>query len=130
MSLSCQWAMAQSWADLVHKTKVVITQFQIYGGAVVQLVFSQCVPLLEVYSQLQLSHWGDPITFSVPKSTWWFLLKIQGDGNLAKTQMNKWWNFEHFLTSRTKWKSDIVISERRWWQNWGEMYLCTANCHK
>ena len=38
----------------------------------VQLVFnpfSQIVPKLEVYSQLQLSLWSDPITFSVPKIT-------------------------------------------------------------
>ena len=38
----------------------------------VQLVFnpvSQLVPQLELYSQLQLSLWSDPIAFSVPKST-------------------------------------------------------------
>ena len=32
--------------------------------------FSQFVPQLELYSQLQLSLWSDPIDFSVPKSTW------------------------------------------------------------
>ena len=32
--------------------------------------FSQLVPQLELYSQLQLSLWSDPIAFSVPKSTW------------------------------------------------------------
>ena len=45
----------------------------------VQLVFnpfSQFVPQLEVYSQFQLSLWSDPIAFSVPKSTWWFLVMI------------------------------------------------------
>ena len=31
--------------------------------------FSQFVPQLELYSQLQLSLWSDPIAFSVPKST-------------------------------------------------------------
>ena len=39
----------------------------------VQLVFnplSQIVPQLNLYSQLQLILWSDPITFSVPKSTW------------------------------------------------------------
>ena len=38
----------------------------------VQLVFnpfSQLVPQLELYSQLQLSLWSDPIAFSVPKPT-------------------------------------------------------------
>ena len=38
----------------------------------VQLVFnpfSQLVPQLELYSQLQLSIWSDPIAFSVPKLT-------------------------------------------------------------
>ena len=38
----------------------------------VQLVFNpfnQFVPQLELYSQLQLSIWSDPIAFSVPKST-------------------------------------------------------------
>ena len=66
--------------------------------------FSQFVPQLELFSQLQLSLWSDPITFSVPRSTWWVQVKIQGDGNLAETQMKKWWKFEHFLTSRIKWK--------------------------
>ena len=32
--------------------------------------FSQFIPQLELYSQLQLSLWSDPITLSVPKSTW------------------------------------------------------------
>ena len=31
--------------------------------------FSQFVPQLELYSQLQLSLWSDPIDFSVPKPT-------------------------------------------------------------
>ena len=66
--------------------------------------FSQFIPQLDLYSQLQLSLWSDPIAFSVPKSTWCVLVKIQGDGNLDETQMKKWWKFEHFLTSRTKWK--------------------------
>ena len=38
----------------------------------VQLVFNpfgQLVPQLELYSQLQLSLWSDPIAFSVPKPT-------------------------------------------------------------
>ena len=53
---------------------------------------------------VQLSLWSDPISFSVPKFTWWLLLEIQGNENLAETQMKKWWKFEHFLNSRTKWK--------------------------
>ena len=35
------------------------------------------------------------------------ILKIvppQGDVNLAETPMKKCWKFEHFITSRTKWK--------------------------
>ena len=39
----------------------------------VQLVcnpLSQIVPQLNLYSQLQLILWSDPINFSVPKSTW------------------------------------------------------------
>ena len=45
--------------------------FQLVYTAV-QLVFnpfSQLVPQLELYSQLQLSLWSDPIAFSVPKLT-------------------------------------------------------------
>ena len=53
--------------------------------------FGQFVQQPELYSQLQLSLLSDPITFSVPKSTWWVLVKIQGDGKLAETQMKKWW---------------------------------------
>ena len=78
-----------------------------YPNTAVQLVFnpfSQFVPQLELYSQLQLSLWSDPIAFSVSKSTWLSLVKIQGDRSLADTQMKKWWKFEHFLTSRIKWK--------------------------
>ena len=37
--------------------------------------FSQFFPMLEPYTQLQLSLWSDPIAFSVPKSTWWVLVK-------------------------------------------------------
>ena len=42
------------------------------SGTAVQLVFnlfSQLVPQLELYSQLQLSLWSDPIAFSVPRPT-------------------------------------------------------------
>ena len=42
------------------------------GLTAAQLVFnpfSQLVPQLELYSQLQLSLWSDPIAFSVPKPT-------------------------------------------------------------
>ena len=66
--------------------------------------FSQFAPQLEFYSQLQLSLLSDPIAFSVPKSTWWVLVEIQGDGNFDETQIKKWWKFEHFQTSRTKGK--------------------------
>ena len=30
------------------------------------------------------------IAFIVPKLTWWVLVKIQSDRNLAETQMKKW----------------------------------------
>ena len=55
----------------------------------VQLVFnpfSQFYPQLELYSQLQLSLWNDPITFSVPRL---MVVKIQGDGNQAETPWKK-----------------------------------------
>ena len=45
---------------------------RLQAGTAVQLVFypfSQLVPQLELYSQLQLSLRSDPIPFSVPKST-------------------------------------------------------------
>ena len=44
---------------------------QRYGTAVKLVInpFSQLVPQLELYSQLQLSLWSDPIAFSVPKLT-------------------------------------------------------------
>ena len=45
-----------------------------------------------------------PQHFCVPKSTWWVLVKIQGDRNRAETQMKMWWKFEHFLTTRSMWK--------------------------
>ena len=32
--------------------------------------FSQFIPQLELYSQLPLILWNDPIAFGVPKSTW------------------------------------------------------------
>ena len=44
----------------------------IFPITAVQLVFnpfSQLVPQLELYSQLQLILWSDPIAFSVPKLT-------------------------------------------------------------
>ena len=66
--------------------------------------FSQFVPQLELYSQLQLSLWSEPIANRVPKSTQWVLVKIQVVGNQSETQMKKWWKFEQFLSSRTKWK--------------------------
>ena len=53
--------------------KLIYTQNDPLSGTAVQPVFnpfSQLVPQLELYSQLQLSLWSDPITFSVPKSTW------------------------------------------------------------
>ena len=70
--------------------------------------FSQFVPQLELYSQLPLSLWSDPIALIVPKSTYSVLGKIQGDENLTKTQVKKWWKFEYFLTSRTKWKVTLT----------------------
>ena len=52
--------------------------------------FSQFVPQLEVYFQLQLSLWRDPIALGVPYSRLLVLVKIQGAGNQTETQMNKW----------------------------------------
>ena len=45
---------------------------QWYGRAVQPVFnpFSQFPPQLELYSQLQLSLFSDPVAFSVPKSTW------------------------------------------------------------
>ena len=46
--------------------------FEFQEATAVQLVFnpfSQLVPQLELYSQLQMSLWSDPIVFSVPKLT-------------------------------------------------------------
>ena len=63
----------------------------------VQLVFSpfsQFVSQLELYNQLQLSLWSDPIAFSIPRSTCWVLVKIEGEKNLAETEMKKLWKFE------------------------------------
>ena len=76
-------------------------------GKAVQLVFNPFRPQLELYSQLPLSLWSDPIAFSVPISTWWLLLKLQHDGKLAETGMKKWEKFKHFLTSKTKWKVSL-----------------------
>ena len=73
---------------------------KLFHSTAVQLVFdpfSQFVPQLQLYSPLQLSLWSDPIAFSVPKWTWWVLVKLQGDGNLAETQMQKWQKFKHFF---------------------------------
>ena len=70
----------------------------------VQLVLnplSQFIPQLELYSQLQMSLLSNPISFSVPKLMWWVLLNIQGNGNLAETQIKKWWKFEN-SGARTK----------------------------
>ena len=89
------------------KKNKIFSKFLIWPSTAVQLVFnpfSQLVPQLELYSQLQLSLWSDPIAFSVPKPTYWVLVKIKGAGSLAETQMKKWWKFEYFLTSLTRWK--------------------------
>ena len=40
--------------------------------------FGEFAPQLELYSQLQLSLWSDPIGIGVPNSR----VMIQGDGNL------------------------------------------------
>ena len=78
-----------------HSVKIAISwPFGPYDYTAVQLVFnpfSQFVPKLKLYSQLQLSLWSDPIPISVPKPTWWVLVKIQGDRNVAKS---KWRNDE------------------------------------
>ena len=129
-----------------YNTKLLINWSQSFKNTIsinshyitaVHLVFnplSQFIPQLELYSELQLSLCSDLIDFSVPKSTWWVLVNIQGDGNLAETQMKKGWKFEQFLNSRTKLKETLktfnVFSNRRWWRNRGKIHLCTAYCHK
>ena len=63
--------------QLRESTKTMLIFFFFFswdegGLTAVQLVFnpfSQLVPQLELYSQLQLSLWSDPIAFSVPKLT-------------------------------------------------------------
>ena len=50
-----------------------------------------------------------PHCFWYPKLTQWVLVKIQGAGNQAATQMKKWWMFEHFLSSRNNWKVTLKI---------------------
>ena len=57
-------------------------------STVVQLVFnpfSHFISQLELYSQLQLSLWSDPIALGVPNPTQWVLVMIQGAGNLTET---------------------------------------------
>ena len=58
----------------------------------VQLVFnpfSQFVPQLVLYCQLQLTLWSYPISLSVSKSTLCVIMKIQGAGNIVEIQMKK-----------------------------------------
>ena len=50
---------------------------------------SQLVPQLEFYPQLQLSLWSDLIAFNFPNPTQRVLVKVQGAGSLAKTQMER-----------------------------------------
>ena len=50
----------------------IYTYLDAVASTAVQLVFnpfSQFVPQLELYSQLQMSIWSDPINVSVPNST-------------------------------------------------------------
>ena len=62
-------------ADLIRPFSMIIGPYvncPSIQSTAVQLVFnpfSQLVPQLELYSQLQLSLWSDPIAFSVPKPT-------------------------------------------------------------
>ena len=69
--------------------------------------FSQFDHQLEIYFQLQLSLGSDPIAFSVPKSTCWVLVKIQGEGML-----------------KPQWKSDANLSI--FWTKW-KLMLKTSN---
>ena len=65
-------AGAQRAPALRARALAKFTPVHHWEGTAVQLVFnpfSQLVPQLELYSQLQLSLWSDPIAFSVPKLT-------------------------------------------------------------
>ena len=57
----------------------------------VQLVyipFSQFISLAELYSQLQLSLWSDPIALGVPTSTYGGIVIIQCAGHLSDILRN------------------------------------------
>ena len=51
------------------KTEIFVLRNQLTAVQLVFNPFSQLVPQLELYSQLQLSLWSDPIAFSIPKPT-------------------------------------------------------------
>ena len=68
------WSNVQCWADLPQALTFSFSEFLVVyvWFTAVQLVFnpfSQLVPQLELYSQLQVSLWSDPIAFSVPRPT-------------------------------------------------------------
>ena len=61
-------------------------------GTAVRLVYNPFIqfgPLLELYSQLQLSLWRDPISWGVPNSRKGVLVMIQDAGIPTETKMNK-----------------------------------------
>ena len=130
-SLPLKSGLNQHNSNLFNINFIYILREQLSSQSLIPSVPS--VPQLELYSQRQLSLWSDPIVFIVPKSTWWVLVKIQGDGKLTETQIKKW-KFEHFLLleqcEKWHWKLLMTILDRIWWQNWGKMHLCTGYCHK
>ena len=59
-----QYKKIHNLMNLEHSWHSVFTAVQTVFNP-----FSQFVPQLELYSQLQLSRWSDPIASSVPKPT-------------------------------------------------------------
>ena len=99
----------------------------------VLLVYNPCIQSVsqsQLYSQFQLNLRSDPNALCVPTSTWCWLVMIQCARHLPDILRNMLRIFQHFLCSKTKWKVTfklkVVISKRRWWQNWQKIHLCIA----
>ena len=82
----------------------------------VLIPFSQFIPQLELYSQLDPSFCNDPIACCVPKSTKWVLVKIQSTGSQAKPKWRSGESLSIFwdLEPSEKWhcKLSIIISDK------------------
>ena len=75
-----------------------------------------------------------PVSAWCMVSAWWVLVTIPVDGNLAETQMKKWWKFKLCLTSRTKLKATLKTLNGyfryKMMKEWGGMHMCLTYCHK